>query len=335
MRSIFEDLEPRKMLDGTPLMFIRGQGGDQGSQHLPAGWNMLIEMQPDGFPNMVLTRDSGEVLRLPVVKPDGSVTVDGTSDADTIAVERVSDLNDSPDGVMALAYFQTADGAVAVNQPFFDTDVFEPFVQQTRATLQESQQRYDDAVAGHDDQRSLDNALNMLNNAKRNNDGAEAALVELKAPHNYIRYRLEGFYDVYVEMNEAMTSNSRIRIDGGGGNDIIAVANNVPMKASLGGGPGADKITSGSRTSMLYGGGGNDRLFSRSKHGGGLDGGKGADRYYNRYGEVQIMARPDGDSVVVDDSPVAVAECGTLGVEADSGRCYFLGEDGAQIDLLA
>ena len=37
-----------------------------------------------------------------------------------------------------------------------------------------------------------------------------------------------------------------------------------------------------------------------------LDGGKGADRYYNRFGEVGINTRDDGDIAIVNGTPFAV-----------------------------
>jgi Ca2+-binding RTX toxin-like protein len=138
---------------------------------------------------------------------------------------------------------------------------------------------------------------------------------------------------------DAALSASRIRIDAGGGSDTVSVANNVPIRTTVTGGAGADKLTSGSKRTLLSGGGGGDRLFSRSRHGGTLDGGKGADRYYNRFGEIQVMARADGDRVMVNDAAVKVAQPGVFGFSGTStnpGKSYFLTEgDEGQTDLLA
>jgi Ca2+-binding RTX toxin-like protein len=143
-------------------------------------------------------------------------------------------------------------------------------------------------------------------------------------------------------------STARIRIDAAGGNDIVAVAMNVPLKASLSGGWGADKITSGKRRSILYGGGGSDRLFSRSLGGATLDGGKGADRYYNRFGEVKILGRDDGDALMVNGSAVDVNQSGFFGILPSTGsadsvsssssgpRFYFFADgDESRTNLLA
>jgi Ca2+-binding RTX toxin-like protein len=82
------------------------------------------------------------------------------------------------------------------------------------------------------------------------------------------------------------TAIAGFEINGNGGDDSITLAANVPVPATLRGGPGEDKLTGGAGCDTLVGGPGNDKLTGNSGNdslfgGGGedqLSGGNGDDR---------------------------------------------------------
>jgi hypothetical protein len=106
-----------------------------------------------------------------------------------------------------------------------------------------------------------------------------ALAAALASANDFIRVTVEGVYEVYITYSAKVKESARVRIDARGGHDVVAIANAVPLKATIVGGWGADKLTTGKKLALVLGGGGGDRLFSRSRYGGTLDGGTGADRY--------------------------------------------------------
>lgn len=95
-------------------------------------------------------------------------------------------------------------------------------------------------------------------------------------------------------------------INGNGGDDTITLAANVPVPATLRGGPGDDKLSGGNGSDKLVGGPGNDRLTgaggSDSLFGGSgddqLSGGSGDDRLLGGSG-MDVLLGGAGVNVVV------------------------------------
>jgi Ca2+-binding RTX toxin-like protein len=305
----------------------------------------------DASGTIIVKSDTGERVQFPTVKSDGSVSLAGTTGSDVISVERVASLDSTDTSAGSFVYFITSAGPVALGLPALkDVDKLSHIVDQNRTSLADAQERLNDYL--HEDFSSMeDNGKSIIDSTQQQVDNAqrmltlsEESLQKLQTVHDFILYRLDGVYEVFVEVTPTITPQSRIWIDAGNGADVVTIANTVPIRTTVTGGAGADKLTSGSRRTLLSGGSGRDRLFSRSKQGGLLAGGTGADRYYNRFGEVEIVARADGDSVMVNNAPVTVAQPGVFGVgsgavtvSADAvSRCYYLmtTEEGT-VDLLA
>ena len=300
---------------------------------------------------IIITFPTGERILLPGVKSDGSVSLFGTPSADTVTVERVTGLDSNDPTLMGVVYFPMPDGVGGVPLvgvgigAIKDPAKLENLLDAERTSLAEHQQQLADAQAAPGVDPDDDSTFHALERQIMFDqfavDELQYVLAKISQPVDYVRYRLDGTYEIFVEASVGLTIQSRIRIDTGDGADIVSVSNNVPLRSTIAGGAGADKLTSGSKRTLLYGGGGKDRLFSRSKHGGTLDGGTGADKYYNRFGEIQIAARADGDAIVVDGVPVPVIKPGTFGIEGnfDAGlpaRSYYLIEAGDEtLDLLA
>jgi Ca2+-binding RTX toxin-like protein len=290
---------------------------------------------------------------IPIVKGDGSVSLEGSTDPDTIIVERVSELGlTAAEGVMNLLSFDEHgdhDNITTLHPTSLESNQKQLLqitaqIAEEEAALAQLKESNPAAHATAEEIEIFEQRIEMQEQqleSSRNILATTTKIVDmLSTPTDFIRYRVEGVFDFYVKADPQAAGSARIRIDGAGGNDVIAVANNVKMKASIGGGSGADKLTSGSKRSILYGGGGNDRLFSRSKFGGTLDGGKGADRYFNRFGDVNIAARNDGDCVVVNNASVPVTQAGVFSVNTatptTTGQCFFHPEGAEEkTDLLA
>jgi Ca2+-binding RTX toxin-like protein len=302
---------------------------------------------------IIITFPTGERILLPGVKSDGSVYLAGTPSADTVTVERVTGLDSSDPSLMGVVYFPMPEGVSDVPLvgvgigAIKDPTKLQDLLDSTGASLAKKEQELADRQAAiTDDQPDPDptgtEALQReIKFSQFSVDELQYVLAKIAEPVDYVRYRLDGVYEIFVDASVGLTIQSRIRIDTGDGADIVSVANNVPLRSTVSGGSGPDKLTSGSKRTLLYGGGGKDRLFSRSKHGGTLDGGTGADKYYNRFGEIQISARADGDAIVVNDRPIIVAQPGIFGITADADtglptRSYFLidSDDGLE-DILA
>ena len=331
------------MSTGGPAMMMFMRSGPN-TPEAPAGWTMVVDhIGEDRFARVVLVHQDGTRLLLPEVRPDGSVSLSGTEQGDQITVERVSGLPPASSATtISFAFFQTPVGGVGLNSPFFDPAVFQEHAERAREGWLNDEQLVKDTIARGEEQAVLDQYKELAKEAKQAADAAQAVLDDLRATREFIRYKLDGLYDIYVEVTDAVTAKTRIRIDAAGGNDVVQISNNVPFKATLAGGWGADKLTSGKRRSLLIGGGGNDRLFSRSRVGAILDGGKGADKYYTRFSDSEVMARNDGDVLVIGNLTFDVTRAGSFGIvqtsETNPGewRCYYLveGETGT-VDLLA
>lgn len=83
-------------------------------------------------------------------------------------------------------------------------------------------------------------------------------------------------------------------VNGNGGNDTITIATNVPIPATLRGGPGDDKLVGGSGADKLTGGTGNDILIG---HGGddALFGGPGDDKLLGGSGDDRLFGEAGED----------------------------------------
>jgi hypothetical protein len=326
---MFEALESRRLMS-IVLTALGGQA--------EAGF--VWQQQEDGHDTLI-NNTTGRSYRLPTVKPDGSVILPGTPEADQISVERVTGIDSAHADLLHLVYLDTPEDApVAVVPGVLNVEWLRGMVERERGILAEREARLAELIGQSAEQWLIDLQNETIDVSNRIIASGERMIGKLTEPTDFIRYRVEGGYEVFVEVSDGLTPSSRIRIDAGGGADVVNVANNVPIRTTVMGGAGADKLTSGSKRTLLSGGGGRDRLFSRSRHGGTLDGGAGADRYYNRFGEVQIAARCDGDCLMVNGSAVPVTQPGVFGLSGTSssspGKCYFFTEgDQGQTDLLA
>ncbi len=74
-------------------------------------------------------------------------------------------------------------------------------------------------------------------------------------------------------------------INGAGGNDVITLAPDVPVPATLRGGPGDDRLFGGAGNDKLVGGPGNDYLSGRG----------GNDSIFGGPGEDQLLGGPGDD----------------------------------------
>ena len=234
--------------------------------------------------------------------------------------------------------YSTSMGVIGVPLAYVADDArFRQLLDGRKATLAAAEARLADALARRLPTAEVEKVRDDVASAKEQLAMGEAAARVRAATTSYVRCSLAGAYHFYAAVSGNLRTASRVRIDAGNGNDVVALSNNVPLKATVNGGSGADKLTGGKKKATLCGGGGSDRLFSRSAYGGTLDGGKGADKYYNRFGEVQVLARDDGDCVLLGNTPVPVTCNGTLGVRATTGTCYFFTADDPDrnADLLA
>jgi RTX calcium-binding nonapeptide repeat (4 copies) len=89
---------------------------------------------------------------------------------------------------------------------------------------------------------------------------------------------------------------SGFEVNAGAGDDIVAVAANVPVPVTMRGGSGADRLTGGGGADRLIGGPGNDHLFGR----GGADllsGGSGNDVLWGGPGNDALWGGPGKDAL--------------------------------------
>lgn len=83
----------------------------------------------------------------------------------------------------------------------------------------------------------------------------------------------------------------------GGGNDKVVLASDIPVPATLRGGPGNDTLTGGGVSDKIVGGGGGDRLSGRR----GDDwilGGPGDDRLFGGPGDDQLKGGSGADTLI-------------------------------------
>ena len=332
-----------------------GGPGDGGTTQQPV---QIVDLSNNPFPEIIhLESDqpifvtqtaANEMIYMPRPTRDGSVNLAGTEQGEQIAVEPVLSLAGlERAGVNQRAYFSTSVGVIGVHLAYVNPTLFGPLVAghedllaQAKATLAAAQ----GAAAAGAGVSDFD-----LARAQRNVEIAQAGVARmnalkqtLAAATEYIRYRLGDVYEMYVAMSGQTTDTSRIRIDAKGGNDTVAISSGVSLKATIAGGWGADKLTSGRRRTLLMGGGGADRLISRSSIPSVLDGGHGADKFYTRFSACEVLARRgDGDCLITAAAIIPVEKYGTFGFADENsptpGKCFYLvnGEDGKPADVLA
>src|SRR6266566_4626048 len=89
-----------------------------------------------------------------------------------------------------------------------------------------------------------------------------------------------------------------IQVSGLGGNDTIALASNVGVRAAMDGGAGDDKITGGTGSDTLTGGDGNDSIDGGAGDGNdSLYGGAGNDTLLGRSGNDRLFGDVGNDSI--------------------------------------
>jgi Ca2+-binding RTX toxin-like protein len=84
------------------------------------------------------------------------------------------------------------------------------------------------------------------------------------------------------------TAIAGFEINGNGGDDTITLATNVPVPATLRGGPGEDKLTGGAGNDKLVGGPGNDKLTAGAGNDS-LFGGSGEDQLSGGNGDDRLL----------------------------------------------
>jgi Ca2+-binding RTX toxin-like protein len=89
-------------------------------------------------------------------------------------------------------------------------------------------------------------------------------------------------------------------VNAGGGDDTVTVARDVPVPATLRGGPGDDQLTGGAGDDRLLGGIGNDRLVGRD----------GADSLFGGPGD-DTLSGCGGDDVLIGGPGVDLLKPGT------------------------
>ena len=233
-------------------------------------------------------------VKLPQVSADGTITVEGTGLDDTITVDRVrnpaDDLNDND---FNFASYKAADGSPVWSSGELEQYADGTFLADERAERDNLQAQLDEAASkGYPTARYQE----QIDGYNGRIDAGQKFMDKFTGG-KFLRITLAGVYDYFLEMTDEQAANAKIVIDGGAGRDRVTIANNVPLKASVYGGSGSDTLTSGRRKAVLMGGGGNDKLVSRSVKGGALEGGKGADTYYNYAGAIGLNTRADGDRV--------------------------------------
>jgi Ca2+-binding RTX toxin-like protein len=282
-------------------------------------------------------------IEVPQVSSDGTITVNGTSVDDVITVTRVDNpLADKDDGEYDFARYLDANGQAVWESGGLDQYVSADWLTDERAEMAYYERDRDAAIA--DGRPVPDYITEQLARFDERISRGETFLNKFETGH-FIRITLEGVYDWFYEISDEQAANSKIVINGGAGKDNINIATNVPLKATINGDAGSDTLTSGKKLARLNGGGGNDRLISRSLKGGSMAGGAGADRYYNRIAgtEMDVAARSDGDQVATAAGLVAVKQGGVFGIlstgakAADRSSSYYYVVDGKEgsKDLLA
>lgn len=248
--------------------------------------------------------DYGYVM-LPQVSADGTITVRGTALDDVITVDRVRDpAADLDDGESNWANYKNLDGSPIWGSGELEQYADGTFLADEIAERDRIQEQLDEATAAGI-QSAIDDYAEQVEQYNARIELGQSFMAKFTGG-KFLRITLAGVYDYFLEMTDEQAANAKVVIDGGAGGDRITIANDVPLKASVYGGSGADILTSGRRKSILMGGGGNDRLISRSVKGGALEGGKGADTYYSFAGAIDIDGRTDGDRVSTGTSLVPV-----------------------------
>lgn len=350
-RTLLESLDPRTLLstvqvitfaqDGEIVPPAEGAvislGGPNAQDRIASDYGLRHDVTVlVSYDWVIVTKDparSGN-FQLPTVKPDGSVALSGTTDADQISVERVtSNLDNINDKEFDVIVTFDDKGVLRSAPNSFDPKVNATQLAQLRQSLATQQSELEAAMDAGNAKRIAE-AKKRVELSEKLIADREALQAKLGAG-KLLRFSLAGVYDYYVEMPQNLTSAAKITIEAGAGADKVSLGSSVPIKASVFGGSGPDILSSGKKTANLYGGGGNDKLVSRSVKGGLLDGGAGNDQYINRgSAEVRVEARR-GDSLVLSTTYVPVASPGLFGFQAVSNRLYYIVDSAdGQYDLL-
>src|SRR5436190_2082117 len=112
-----------------------------------------------------------------------------------------------------------------------------------------------------------------------------------------------------------------IHVSGLGGNDVITVADNINVRASIDGGAGDDRITGGANSDTMLGGDGNDSLDGGASSGNDdLFGGAGNDTMIGRSGNDELFGGVGNDSLN--------AGIGNDTVKGEDGADSVIGDEG-------
>jgi len=156
----------------------------------------------------------------------------------------------------------------------------------------------------------------------------------------------------------ALSGVKQIKVSGNAGNDVIALAANVTVRALLDGGLGDDKLTGGTASDTLlggdgsdsldagpgdgndslYGGNGNDTLLGRSGNDR-LEGGAGNDSLNSGIGNDTVLAGDGADNVIGDEGFDTIdGGAGNDTINAatpgDAGDVIVAGNDNDRINAL-
>lgn len=280
-----------------------------------------------------------EKVMVPQVSSDGTVTVNGTSANDIITVTRVSNpLADKNDGEYDFAKYTDMNGEPVWSSGEIDQYVSTEWLEDERTEMAYYTRERDALIAAG---RPVPAHLSQQIARYEKSIAHGQNFLDKFESGKFIRITLEGIYDWFYELSDEQAANARVVINGGAGKDNISISTNVPLKGLLNGGAGSDTLTSGKKLSRLNGGNGNDKLISRSVKGGHMDGGAGADRYYNRAAtaEIPVVAKNDGDRISTPLGLVPVKTTGlfgTLAVNATTVRStYKVDSNEGPRDILA
>jgi len=185
-------------------------------------------------------------------------------------------------------------------------------LQNSRIARRRSQIFHVDAAGGAFS--SVGSASQIIDATERVNDQQEQVdtlqhEVDLMQSGALTRVQLTGVYDVYIESSILSNVISRRWRRG---NDDVSIGTNVAQKASIVGGTGADKLTTGASApsstaaaETTASSAAQTRRNPRWRH--------GRRSLLQPRREVQILARKDGDQVIVNNTSVMVTQTGVFG----------------------
>lgn len=312
-KGMIEGLESRRMFSADPVRVINGDGTPIDiSQSTVIRYGEKVGLIVLGKNAAGLPARRIGTFDLPSVKSDGSTRVSGSDEGDVITAESTTGVHEVLD----------ENGRDADGEADF-INMIDPTTGERRianrsdfANIGGQIKSYSSVAEGTEHELADARAANRtedLESLQAELDSYHAKIAELRVLEDlvdngrFIHYTLAGVYDCYVQIADDQSSAARVTVDAGEGNDTVSISSNVPMKSTLRGDSGADVLTSGKRSTLIYGGGGKDRLINRSTKGGTLDGGQGADRYFNKTtSDVQIVGRNDGDQMIAGEGSVPI-----------------------------